>query len=80
MDLTFFVREGDLYRRSDERHVQYIHGVKELVRAIGQMRIRCVERNGQLQRPTAQRRQPQGYICGGKEIRGAICLIFYKKR
>lgn len=30
MDLTFFVREGDLYRRSDERHVQYIHGVKDL--------------------------------------------------
>lgn len=35
MELTFFLREGeDLYRRKEERHVQYIHEEAELRRAL----------------------------------------------
>ena len=31
MDLSFFVKENDVYKRFDERHVQYAYGYKELV-------------------------------------------------
>ena len=34
MDLTLFVREGDGYRRYDERHVQYAHTTERLADAL----------------------------------------------
>ena len=34
MELTFFTRAGDLYRRSEETHVQYIYGRAEIERLL----------------------------------------------
>lgn len=34
MNLTWFVREGELYRRYDEQHIQRAHRVEELVAAL----------------------------------------------
>lgn len=34
MNLTFFERQGELYRRFTERHIQRAHGVDELLSAL----------------------------------------------
>lgn len=34
MELAFFVKEGDVYRRFDERHVQFIHTAEQLQTAL----------------------------------------------
>ena len=34
MDLTFFLRRGDLYERRDERQVQYVHETAEVLRLL----------------------------------------------
>ncbi len=34
MDLTLFERRGDLFKRFDERHVQYIYGEEEILSAL----------------------------------------------
>ena len=34
MNLTFFERHGELYRRFTERHIQRAHGVDELLKAL----------------------------------------------
>ena len=34
MELTFFERQGELYRRFTERHIQRAHGVDELLSAL----------------------------------------------
>ncbi|MFR0882504.1 MAG: hypothetical protein ACLSH5_04280 [Christensenellales bacterium] len=34
MNLTFFERQGELYRRFTERHIQRAHGTDELLKAL----------------------------------------------
>ena len=34
MELTFFERQGELYRRFTERHIQRAHGTDELLKAL----------------------------------------------
>ena len=34
MELTFFERQGELYRRFTERHIQRAHGTGELLKAM----------------------------------------------
>ncbi|MBR2974499.1 MAG: class I SAM-dependent methyltransferase [Clostridia bacterium] len=37
MDLTFFVKQGDLYQRFDEMHVQYAHQTQQVVQLLSQI-------------------------------------------
>ena len=41
MDLTFFKRCGELYSRSDEQHIQYIHDVMGLVDKLTKQGFKC---------------------------------------
>lgn len=43
MDLTLFEREQELYRRSDERHVQFVHTVEQVTSALSQSGFDVVE-------------------------------------
>jgi len=37
MELAFFVKDGDVYQRFDERHVQYIYDEQMLVQLLGEI-------------------------------------------
>lgn len=59
MDLTLFERQGDLYRRFDERHVQYIYGEEEIVSALREVGF-SVRTEGHL---GADKRDRINFIC-----------------
>lgn len=62
MDLVLFERRGDVYCRSDERHVQYVHEAAAVVSALAQAGFDVVE-------------QSDSY--GGKLTEQALRLAFY---
>ena len=43
MELAFFVKDGDLYQRFDERHVQYIYSEQTLVDLLTQAGFKDIQ-------------------------------------
>lgn len=43
LSLTLFEREGDVYRRSDENHVQFVHTEEQIVSALEQAGFQVLE-------------------------------------
>ena len=43
MDLTFFLRNGELYERRDETHVQYVHRKNDLISSLEKAGFREIE-------------------------------------
>ena len=47
-DVTLFTREGELFRRSDERHIRYIHKEEALCAALAGTGLEILSREGHL--------------------------------
>ncbi len=45
MDLSFFIKKGELYQKSEEKHTQYIHNEKELIQVCQDCGFEQVEIN-----------------------------------
>ena len=48
MELTFFVKEGDVYRRQDETHVQHVHKTEDIKRLLKEVGFNVAEVCGHL--------------------------------
>ena len=48
MELTFFVKEADVYKRQDEAHVQYLYSADEVVGLLTEVGFEVVEVSGHL--------------------------------
>ncbi len=48
MELTFFVKEADVYKRQDEAHVQYLYSADEVVGLLTEVGFDVVEVSGHL--------------------------------
>lgn len=48
MELTFFVKDGDVYLRQDETHVQYIYSTEEVIEILKEVGFEVVEVSGHL--------------------------------
>ena len=47
-DVTLFVREGELFRRYDEKHTRYIHGEEEIAAALAGTGLQILSLEGHL--------------------------------
>lgn len=62
MELTFFVRESDVYKRQDETHVQYIHSQEFIISTLKEIGFDIVEISGHLGENLAEDSQKINFI------------------
>lgn len=63
MDITVFTPEGDLFRRSDERHVQYAHRTEDVLRAIDESGFDVLRTEGHLGEPLGEKSLRINFVC-----------------
>ena len=62
MELTFFVKEGKVYTRQDETHVQYIYSVHEVISLLKGVGFDVVDVSGHLGEQLKQDSQRNNFI------------------
>lgn len=69
MNVTLFIKEGELYRRADETHVQYIYSEEELLAALSECGFEVLHVEGHLGEPK-EGSDRLNFIC--KKRRGKV--------